>query len=948
MNAKNIKKLSTMIALLLTVTIVASIVVTEAPPTSATQYWYYSHIYAGTSAGTRGASQGQSMLLVCWTADMPPDVGEAAGLVSSPNGRAGWYGEQIKVIAPDNTSETIDMPYSDPVGANYISYTPTQVGTYQIQAIFPYTIKNATTTNNIGGNSIRAGDSRVYSAAVSPVSTFEVFATTFPAWVESPLPNDYWTRPVASAARAWYALTSDWLAGAANVWPLGSSGGNVGSYGYGQAPESSHILWTKPFWIGGVMDTRLGDVNYQTSHYQGVSFSPSIILDGKIHYTPRYTTHGSKGWGIIDLYTGNDIYLNYSDTAPNMGQVYLYESPNQHGGFAYLWRTGGGGGFFFGGGGASIQLPEVVVVSNVIQAANLSVIKMGPSVTVNRTQTPVTSGTVWEMLDGYSMKTICYIANVSSSGTQVYGKDGSILYYNTVNKGTTNNPNYYMTVWNSSAGTMVADQAGTGYWQWRPAGGDFGADNPYFSSGALFSTFSMDYNIVHNGNVFYSQNFSIPSLVGPINSRLNETASIRALRQDDFCIVGTQGINDEQGMAPGWLMCFSLAPNASRGQKLWETSFTPIYCPAAQNITTAGMFTGGFSLNGVYPEAGVFTFSEVKQCKRWAFDINTGKQLWEATDPNQFSYYGMSQIVYLNQVIGYGSYSGQLIAYDAKTGNINWVYSSNNTGEESPYGNYPTIVGAVADGKIYTYTSEHSYTHPLYRGPNLRCINATDGSEIFSILDFGGGMAIADGRLVVSNSMDNEIYCYGRGPSATTVAASPDVSSFGSAVMVKGTVTDQTTTGRRNTNGDVDWTLQGTPAISDADMSAWMEYKFMQQVYPADAKGVPVSIDIIDPNNNFFNVGSVTSDIHGNFAIPFTPSVPGTYQVIATFAGSGAYGPSSATTYINVGEAAPAPATATPTPVSIADQYFVPATIGIIVAIIAIGAVTILALRKRP
>ena len=78
------------------------------------------------------------------------------------------------------------------------------------------------------------------------------------------------------------------------------------------------------------------------------------------------------------------------------------------------------------------------------------------------------------MLDGWNMNSIAYIANVSTSGTQVYGKDGSILYYNMVNKGTTANPAYRLTVWNSSAGTMVASLDGTGYWQWRPAAGHFG------------------------------------------------------------------------------------------------------------------------------------------------------------------------------------------------------------------------------------------------------------------------------------------------------------------------------------------------------------------------------------------------------------------------------------------------------------------------------------------
>jgi hypothetical protein len=70
----------------------------------------------------------------------------------------------------------------------------------------------------------------------------------------------------------------------------------------------------------------------------------------------------------------------------------------------------------------------------------------------------IVTGTLRELLDAYTGKTICYIANVSATGTNVYAKNGDILYYNAVNRGTTTTPNYYLTIWNSSAGTMVASQ----------------------------------------------------------------------------------------------------------------------------------------------------------------------------------------------------------------------------------------------------------------------------------------------------------------------------------------------------------------------------------------------------------------------------------------------------------------------------------------------------------
>ena len=53
-------------------------------------------------------------------------------------------------------------------------------------------------------------------------------------------------------------------------------------------------------------------------------------------------------------------------------------------------------------------------------------------------------------------------------------------------------------------------------------------------------------------------------------------------------------------------------------------------------------------------------------------------------------------------------------------------------------------------------------------------------------------MKIADGRIVVHNLFDNMMYCFGTGPSATTVSAPETIPALGASVMIKGTVTDQT------------------------------------------------------------------------------------------------------------------------------------------------------------
>src|SRR5512141_546625 len=93
-----------------------------------------------------------------------------------------------------------------------------------------------------------------------------------------------------------------------------------------------------------------------------------------------------------------------------------------------------------------------------------------------------------------------------------------------------------------------------------------------------------------------------------------------------------------------------------------------------------------------------------------------------------------------------------------------------------------------------------------------------------------------------------------------------------------------------------------------------MEYIYEQQTKPSNATGVSVSIDAIDPNNNFIHIGDAVTDASGTFGYSWTtPDVPGQYRVIASFKGSKSYGSSSASTFAYIGEAAPS---TSPFPVS--------------------------------
>jgi hypothetical protein len=234
----------------------------------------------------------------------------------------------------------------------------------------------------------------------------------------------------------------------------------------------------------------------------------------------------------------------------------------------------------------------------------------------------------------------------------------------------------------------------------------------------------------------------------------------------------------------------------------------------------------------------------------------------------------------------------------------------------------------------------------------LRCLNATTGEEIWTIdswATIGGfsdqGFPIADGYLAYLNAYDMQVYTIGKGPSATTVSASPKVSVNGDGVLVEGTVID-TAAGTKQAEQAARFP-NGVPAVSDESMGDWMEYVYMQKPKPTDATGVEVIVSVVDPNNNIYEVGRTTGDADGFFKLSFTPEVPGEYTVIATFDGSESYYGSFAKTAIKVEEAPAATPEPTPMPASAADLYFVPAVIGIIVAIIVVGLLLFLLLRKR-
>jgi hypothetical protein len=356
-----------------------------------------------------------------------------------------------------------------------------------------------------------------------------------------------------------------------------------------------------------------------------------------------------------------------------------------------------------------------------------------------------------------------------------------------------------------------------------------------------------------------------------------------------------------------------------------------------------------------YPETRVF----------YGYDIHNGELLWGPSDPlpDAFSIYTWhARIAYGKLFVP--DYGGYLHGFDVHTGELLWSYFLGDAGYDTPYGHYtietPMI---IADGKVYS-SAGHGYSPPIFKGATMTCVNETDGRLIWDILFFGcrQGLAAADGYLVSYNVYDGQVYCFGKGPSQTTVNTPLTGVDLGSSVTISGSVTDECAGAKKLV---AEGRFKRIPAMSDEDMREWMEYLYMQQPKPADAEGVTVKLYSIDPNSNYQDIGEVTTDIWGNFGISWVPPVSGVYQVVAEFEGSASYGKSSASTYFTVDEAPKAAQAIEPEPAASTSTQYVPTgtqptqatetsaittselAIIAVAAIALIGVVALLAIRKR-
>ena len=452
--------------------------------------------YLYITAAPNPVGIGQQITCVFWINWLPPTAAGSAG--------DRWY-FYLDITKPDNTTQTVGPLTSDPVGGSYYTLTPDTTGTYKITARFGPQVLTGSNGTGIPGTMTSAYINDTFLAS-SNSAEFTVQDQPLPATPIYPLPTEYWTRPIEGQNDNWYVLASNWL-GYQQALRFQSDG---------TAPNSAHVMWTKPLVDGGVVGGKNtgsdGMTYYDGTAYEG-RFGNPLVMDGRLYYSvPKSTavngvfgyTGIDDGYACVDLRTGQQIF-SQNMSEPTFGQLYDYESFNQHGVVpsGYLWRTSG------------------------------------------------TNWTAYDPLDGNWLFSLYNVPSGAGSSTSwgaasSYGSRGEILYYQV------NATAGWLALWNNTAAqaltgsTIPNDYTSTSYNQWRPVG----------------KTVDMSKS--------YSWNVTITGGKLPTG-----TATIVRNFQDDI-LLGTStsfaGITSFGTPDPWTMWAISLKPE-NRGELLWSKSY---------------------------------------------------------------------------------------------------------------------------------------------------------------------------------------------------------------------------------------------------------------------------------------------------------------------------------------------------------------------------------------
>jgi hypothetical protein len=238
-----------------------------------------------------------------------------------------FKGFKVTITDPDGQAEEVVMDSYRADATAWFEWVVDKVGTWKLQFEFPggyFPAGNYTTAAGAfgGGGVTNFPLSAYYKPNTSPLRTLTVQSEPVLPWPESPLPTDYWTRPVHVENREWWPILGNWpgtgYTGGGAKWdemyPDTSPTWNAQHKftPWVQGPNSEHIVWKRQNNIAGLVGGQTGQygvtgsagtpsIIYAGRCYQTITKVGSTLVNGTYYDMPRSV------WQCYDLRTG-EVY----------------------------------------------------------------------------------------------------------------------------------------------------------------------------------------------------------------------------------------------------------------------------------------------------------------------------------------------------------------------------------------------------------------------------------------------------------------------------------------------------------------------------------------------------------------------------------------------------------------------------------------------------------------
>ncbi len=233
---------------------------------------------------------------------------------------------EITIMKPNGDTEVITVDSYRADTTAWFEYIADEVGTWKLKFDFKGGYFPAGNYSTEFG-AVMYGQATTFSFPQScyytPSSTewqeLTVQEQPVNSWGGTPLPTDYWTRPISPENRDWWWIAGHfpWRGpGGGSAWPedtniYWANGDRYRFTPWVQAPNTAHIVWRRQGAIGGLIGPIEGDTKVED--WTSGGGNPSIIYEGRCYQTvteadvENNSPSSRTYWMCYDLRTG-EVY----------------------------------------------------------------------------------------------------------------------------------------------------------------------------------------------------------------------------------------------------------------------------------------------------------------------------------------------------------------------------------------------------------------------------------------------------------------------------------------------------------------------------------------------------------------------------------------------------------------------------------------------------------------